>query len=130
MPNFANIVLTGHLGPEPTLSYTTDGTPVLRFSLAVNTGFKDRKTCSWYRCVMFGKQAESVSQYLSKGKAVTVAGEPSISDYTNDNGVKYTNIDVRVNSFAFAGDGRVQQAEGNVKDKPVTGHPDDDTIPF
>lgn len=126
MPNFANIVLTGHLGKDPELTYLPNGTPVLRFSLAVNTGLKDRKVCSWYHCVMFGKQGEAVCQYLAKGKAVTVSGEPAINNFKNDQGVKYTNVDVRVNSFAFAGSGKTNSGHQEAGDDQSP----DDAVPF
>ncbi len=126
MPNFANIVLTGHIGKDPELNYLPDGTPVLRFTLAVNTGLKDRKVCSWYRCVMFGKQGESISQYLAKGKAVTISGEPAINNFTSDKGIKYTNIDVRVDRFSFAGDNHEAKPETSNEATAST----DDSIPF
>lgn len=130
--SFANIVLSGHLGAEPELSYTTNDTAVLRFSIAVNTGYKDRKTCSWYKCVMFGKQAEALRQHLGKGKAVIVAGEPSISTFTNDSGVKFTNVDVQVNSLSFVG-GNNGNSGGNSSSGSAETLPfadSDDDIPF
>lgn len=135
MPNFANIVLTGHIGKDPELTYLPDGTPVLRFSLAVNTGVRDRKVCSWYRCVMFGRQGESISQYLAKGKAVTISGEPTINNFTSDQGIKYTNVDVRVNSFAFAGsgEGHAQPSGGTQEagaEQAPAFDPENDTVPF
>jgi len=123
MPNFASITLTGHCGPDPKLAFLTDGTPILRFSLAVNTGWKGKKVCTWYRCSMFGKQAESINKYMSKGKAVTVCGEPSLSTYTNDSGKTFTNIEVRVDRFSFAGDSNHEKPEAADND-------DDNKCPF
>ena len=125
MPNFALITITGHLGKDAELKSTASGTPILKFSVAVNTGIKEKK-CSWYNCAMFGKQAEALAQYLTKGKAVTVAGEPSINKFTSDNGTQYTNVDVKVNQFAFAGgndNSGNQSQEQSVPD-------DNDQIPF
>jgi len=128
MPNFASITLTGHCGPDPKLAFLTDGTPILRFSLAVNTGWKDRKVCTWYRCSLFGKQAESIHKYMAKGKAVTVCGEPSLSTYTNDSGKIFTNIEVRVDRFSFAGDNHeAKQGEATAAE---ASEPVDESIPF
>lgn len=73
MPNFANVQLMGHLGQDPESSYIGE-TPVLRFSLAVNTGFKEKKTTSWYRCAMFGTRAKAVAPMLSKGSRSCFGG--------------------------------------------------------
>lgn len=118
MPNFANIVITGHIGGDWKLTYLSDNTPVLRFNVAVNTGYGDKKTCTWYRCSMFGRQAESVNPHLAKGKAVTISGEPRLSSYTSEQGKVFTNIEIRVNQFAFAGGGQ------------SAGGADTDAVPF
>lgn len=100
MPNFANVQLMGHLGQDPESSYIGE-TPVLRFSLAVNTGFKEKKTTSWYRCAMFGTRAKAVAPMLSKGKAVLVSGEPCINEYIGKDGQKRTSIDVRISELVL-----------------------------
>lgn len=100
MPNFANVQLIGHLGQDPESSYIGE-TPVLRFSLAVNTGFKEKKTTSWYRCTMFGTRAKAVAPMLSKGKAVLVSGEPCINEYIGKDGHKRASIDVRISELVL-----------------------------
>lgn len=127
MPNFANIVITGHLGGDAEVSYTPDNTAVLRFSLAVNTGLGARRVCSWYRCVMFGNRGVNLQPHLTKGKAVTVAGEPAIVSFTNAHGTEKVSVDVRVDNLSFAG-----AAEPNsVPQTPtIKGMPETDDIPF
>jgi len=130
MPNFASINLIGHCGPDPKLSFLPDGTPILRFSLAVNTGWKDKKVCTWYRCSLFGRQAEGISKYLNKGKAVVISGEPSLSVYNSDNGKTYTNIEVRVVRFGFAGDNHESRQETSNETSNEISEPMQGTIPF
>ena len=103
MPSFAQLTIVGHVGRVDDLKFTQSGAPILRFSLAVNTGFGERKTVSWYACSLFGKRAEKLAQYVTKGKALLVSGEPEINEYTSDSGVKRTSVQVRVDSVTFMG---------------------------
>lgn len=123
MPNFANVQLMGHLGQDPESSYIGE-TPVLRFSLAVNTGFKEKKTTSWYRCAMFGTRAKAVAPMLSKGKAVLVSGEPCINEYIARDGQKRTSIDVRISELVLI------SAKDSNQAAPTTEGGFDSDIPF
>jgi single-strand DNA-binding protein len=77
---YQQITLIGYLGSDPELRHTQDGTPVCNFRLAVHkswtttSGEKAEKT-TWFRVTTWRKQAETVSQYLRKGKLVMVTGE-------------------------------------------------------
>jgi len=103
MPNHALIVLTGHLGRDAETKFLTNSTPVTRFTLAVTTGFGDKKLTSWYSCSAFGDRYQKIAGYLTKGKPITVVGEPSNREYTTDAGVKRMNIQVRVNDIVLLG---------------------------
>jgi single-strand DNA-binding protein len=72
--NFNLIIQGGNLTRDPEISYTPQGTPVCKFSIAVNSGWGDKKKVHFLECVFFGKRAETVSQYLSKGSSVLVTG--------------------------------------------------------
>ncbi len=75
---FNRIILIGNLTKDPELRYTPQGTPVSTFRIAVNTKYKQsdeaREDTLFIDIVTFGKQAETCSQYLSKGKSVLVEG--------------------------------------------------------
>ena len=103
MPNHALIVITGHIGKVEEIKFLANGgTPILRFSLCVNTGFGDKKTASWYDCSMFGNRCEKLAQFLAKGKPITVVGEPSIRKWEKD-GKAGTAVSVRVSEIVFLG---------------------------
>ena len=75
-----NIVsLTGRLTREMEIKYTPSGTVVGKFSLAVNRnkkrGDKWVDEASFFECAYFGKAAESLAQYMVKGKQVAISGE-------------------------------------------------------
>lgn len=103
MPNHALIVLTGHLGPKIDLNFLPNkGTPVLKFSLCVNTGYGDRKLATWYNCSFFGDRAQKIHPMLAKGQPITVVGEPSLREYSTDSG-KRQSLDVRVDNVVLLG---------------------------
>ena len=72
-------MIIGNLGDDPELRYTQSGTPVANMSIATNrrwtddNGQKQEKT-EWHKVVVFGRQAETCEQYLSKGRQVYVEG--------------------------------------------------------
>ncbi|HWR57557.1 MAG TPA: single-stranded DNA-binding protein [Thermodesulfovibrionales bacterium] len=75
---YNRIILIGNLTKDPELRYTPQGTPVATFRIAVNTRYKQseeqREDTLFIDTVTFGKQAETCSQYLNKGKSVLVEG--------------------------------------------------------
>lgn len=75
---YNRIILIGNLTKDPELRYTPQGTPVSNFRIAVNSRYKQadelREETLFIDVVVLGKQAESCSQYLNKGRAVLVEG--------------------------------------------------------
>lgn len=75
---YNKVILIGNLTKDPELRYTPQGTPVATFRIAVNSKFKQagelREEALFIDTVVFGKQAETCSQYLNKGKSVLVEG--------------------------------------------------------
>lgn len=76
---YQRLVLVGNLGRDPEMRYTPNGTPVTSFSVATNRKYtasdgqlKDETL--WFRISVWGKQAETCNQYLSKGQKVLVEG--------------------------------------------------------
>ena len=132
MPNHALIVITGHIGKVEEIKFLTNGgTPVLRFSLCVNTGFGDKKTASWYDCSYFGDRATKVAQFLGKGKPITVVGEPSIRKWEKD-GKAGTAVSVRVSEIVFLGS-RDDHAAADDQSRETQAEQQigpDDSIPF
>lgn len=130
MPNMAIIVLTGHIGGTPELKYLNDGTPVMKFSLCVNTGYGERKSASWYNCSMFGKRVEKLAQYIGKGKPITIHGEPSIRKWKSETtGKEGTSVEVRVADIILLGSKDEHQAPREDAD-PETSLADDGNVPF
>lgn len=65
----------GRIGQDAELRSTKEGTAVSNFSLAIEVGWGERKKTLWLDCTLWGKQAESMTKYLTKGKMIAVLGE-------------------------------------------------------
>ncbi len=74
-----SVTLVGRLTREAELKYTNTGTPICKFSIAVNRRKKQGEQwvdeVSYFDIVLWGKQGEAIQQYLTKGKQVAVSGE-------------------------------------------------------
>lgn len=105
-----NIVANGHLGRDAELKYTAQGEPVARFTLAVSHQEKDGKSTTWFDCSFWGKRAEKLAQWLTKGKAVVVAGAFKVREWEKD-GRKGKSAEIRVNDLEFGAQGKGQDSE-------------------
>ena len=96
-----SITICGNLGRDAEMRHLPDGTPIASFSVADSQG-KDKPSI-WWSASIFGKRAESLAPYLTKGQTVTVVGTVSERDYTDKDGQKRKSLDVRVNDVALQG---------------------------
>jgi single-strand DNA-binding protein len=102
MASFASATLLGHLGRDPDTRFSQAGTAITTFSIA--TSRKDgqgAETTTWWRCTVFGKRGEVIAQYFRKGDLILVQGEPSLREYTANDGAAKTSAELIVNDFAF-----------------------------
>lgn len=110
MANLNRIFLMGNLTRDPELRYTPSGAAVTSFGLAVNTtigraeGEVKEETC-FVRIVVWGKQAESCKQYLTKGRLVLVEGRLIYRSWEQDGKTRST-LEVRADRVQFLGGAR------------------------
>lgn len=102
-----SICIAGSLGKDAELRYLPNGDAVASFSVADSQG-KEKPTI-WWGCSIFGKRAESLQPYLTKGQSVTVVGSVSEREWTDKDGNKRKSMDVRVNEVALQGGKRDAQ---------------------
>lgn len=95
------ICVAGQLGRDSELRYLGNGDAVLGFSVADDQG-KDKPTI-WWNCSLFGKRAQSLAQYLTKGQKVTVSGNVTEREYTDKDGVTKKAQDIRVSDVSLQG---------------------------
>ena len=103
------VVLTGNLTRDPELRHTPSGTAVCSLRLAVNRRIKDPQTGEWtdkpnyFSISVFGNQAESCSQYLSKGRPVAIDGRLEWREWQAQDGSKRESVEIVADSVQFLG---------------------------
>ena len=99
--NFAQITLIGNVGRDPDVSYSSEGTAITRFSLAITQKeSKDGKEkTTWYACTAFRALAEAIVERVRKGDRLFVQGELRPRGYTDKEGIARTSLDVLVEKF-------------------------------
>jgi single-strand DNA-binding protein len=125
-----SITLAGGLGRDAEVKYLNNGDPICNFSVADSQG-RDKPTI-WWNCTLYGKRAEALSQYLTKGQSVTVVGTVTEREWQDKEGAKRKSMDVRVSEIALQG-GRKDaepQEERRAAPKPAPVEMDDQDLPF
>ena len=100
-----NVSLVGRLARDPDVRYTPSQLAVARFTVAVTRPFsKDgEQTADFISCVAFGKSAEFIERYFTKGKSIGLTGRIQTGSYTNKDGVKVYTTDVVADRVEFVG---------------------------
>jgi single-strand DNA-binding protein len=126
------IICTGRIGRDAKSSTTKTGTTFCSFSLAVNKGYGEKKFTDWRKVTLFGKRAESLAPYLTKGTAVVVRGEPTIESYTSSDGEQKTMLSIKADDIELLGGGNGEKTatQAPAKPKPKPAAVSDEDIPF
>ena len=100
------VILIGNLGSDPEMRYTPNGAAVCEFSMAVNRRYttgdgEQREETDWFRVTSWGKLAETVNQYLQKGRKAYVEGRISSSAYTDREGQPRASLEVTAQTVQF-----------------------------
>ena len=148
MGSVNKVILVGNLGRDAEVRYTPGGAAVARFSIATTEVWNDKsgqrqERTEWHNIDLWGKQAESLSEYLVKGKQVYVEGRLQTDEYTDKEGQKKKSTKVRCERVVLLGGGG--RGSGGSSDRgerstsaggPSASHDDtsepltDDDIPF
>ena len=79
-------ILVGRVGADPIVRETAKGDTVCNLSLATNSGYGDNEKVDWHKVTFFGKLADTVNEYVTKGQQLYVEGRISYSKYTDKEG--------------------------------------------
>ncbi|TAQ85175.1 hypothetical protein B7494_g6504 [Chlorociboria aeruginascens] len=93
---FARMTIIGHLVDTPEISATSTGHDLLKYSVGVNTGYKDNQKASFFRIASFmpeGSQRDFISS-LDKGTLVHVEGNVSMEPYQDSEGKNRTSLNI------------------------------------
>jgi single-strand DNA-binding protein len=128
-----NLSITGRLTRDSEQRYLPDGTAVLSFSVANNTGYGDKQKTDYFNCSLFGKRADGkLHEYLRKGQEVAISGEVSLNEYQTKEGEKKASLRVRVNDITLVGSSSGSVPAKQTASKPVDNFADydDSELPF
>ncbi|MBE6031347.1 MAG: single-stranded DNA-binding protein [Firmicutes bacterium] len=100
-----SVSLVGRLVRDPEVRYTPSQMAVARFTVAVDRPFSrdSEQTADFISCVAFGKQAEFIERYFTKGRPIGLTGRIQTGSYTNKDGVKVYTTDVVADRVEFVG---------------------------
>ncbi len=130
MANFNKVLLMGNLTRDPQLSYLPSQTAVVDFGLAVNRRWKSREgedrdeTC-FIDCRAFGRTAENINKYLTKGRPLFVEGRLTFDTWTAQDGTRRSKHRVTVETFQFLG----SAAAASAASPDRTDETSDQTVP-
>lgn len=142
MATLNRVYLLGNLTRDPELRYTPSGTAVASFGLAVNRRYRQgeelREETCFVDVVVFGRQAETVSEYLSKGRQALVEGRLTWRSWEADDGTRRSKHEVVAQNIQFIG---ARPSAGPAPQEPTTQEPapqeagtpsadEDEDIPF
>lgn len=138
------VFLIGNLGAEPELRMSPSGTAVLKLRLATSETYFDRnkekqERTEWHSVTVFGKRAEGLGKFLTKGARIFVEGGLRTSSYEDREGNKRYRTEVVASNVILAGgarggertqDSAPQTSGGNYSEEDYGGSGSDDDIPF
>jgi len=108
-------LLIGHLGKDPEIRYTADGSPVANFSLATNEVWTDKsgtrqERTEWHNIVAWSKLADLAKRYLTKGRQVYVEGRIRTREWDDREGNKRRTTEIVASTLVLLG-GRAEGQE-------------------
>lgn len=124
------LIIAGNVGKDAVLRRTQNNDPVLNFSIAVDNG-KDKdgnkRDATWFDCSLWGKRAESLERYITKGMKLTVSGRPTARAHE---GKAYLGINVQELTFMGGGERRDDTQSGGQSYSSSAQDYSEDSIPF
>ena len=102
------VIVVGYVGQDPEDRRTPQGTAVTNLSVATNESWKNQNgdlqdRTEWHRVVIYGKMAETASQYMKKGQMVYVEGRLQTNEWEDQNKNKRKTTEIRCDNFTMLG---------------------------
>ena len=110
MGSVNKVILVGNLGRDAELRYTPGGAAVATVNMATTDVYKDREgqkkeDTQWHRVILWGRTAESLNEYLTKGKQIYVEGRLQTRKWTDKDGVEKYTTEIRGDRVVLLGGG-------------------------
>ena len=126
------VTLMGNTGGDPEVKYTTEGSAVTTFNIAITEKFKNKSSgelkerTDWFKVVCFSQLAETIGKWVGKGDKLLVWGSLRKREWTTPEGDKRSSIEVVANRIDFI---NLKRKEGASDDGSPGPGPEDD-VPF
>jgi single-strand DNA-binding protein len=130
------VLLIGHLGKDPEVSYTSSGVAVGKFSIATNESWKDQdgnvqERTEWHNIVAWRKLAEICGQYLKKGSKVYLEGRLQTRSWDDKNtGVKRYTTEIVADNLIMLDSKGANNVEPDSSVQNEAAPPEKDDLPF
>ena len=126
------VIIVGNLGQDPEARFTPQGTAVTNLSIATNESWKNQEgqtqdRTEWHRVVMYGKMAETASEYMRKGSMVYVEGRLRTKEWEDQNQNKRKSTEIMCDNFTMLGRRGDNQPSQNTRPESSA---EDDDLPF
>ena len=147
MPNYNKVILMGRLTRDPEVRYASNGNAIAKLSVAVNRVWRNKEgqqqeETTFVDVDAFGRQAETISQYLSKGRPIFLEGRLKLDQWDDkQTGQKRSRLGVVLDRFEFidsrgesggsgGGGGNFAQPDASTDSGGGSPPPEDDDVPF
>ena len=135
MANYNKVLLMGNLTRDPELKRTATDMAVAQVSIAVNRRYKDktgeqREETTYVDCEAWGRTAETMAKYLSKGRPVFVEGRLKLDQWQDKDGNNRSKLKIVIENFQFVDSRGNQSSTPPTETAAATAPPTDDDIPF
>jgi single-strand DNA-binding protein len=150
MGSVNKVILVGNLGRDAELRYTPGGAAIATINMATTEVWNDKQgqrqeKTEWHRVVLWGKTAESLAEYLTKGKQIYVEGKLQTRQWDDKDGNKRYTTEIKADRITLLGGGGggggrgasmdrgstvAAHAGGGGGDEPPVEPITDDDIPF
>ena len=134
MPNYNKVMLMGNLTRDIELKYTAGNNAVANLGLAVNRRYRAneemKEETTFIDCEAWGKTAENLSKYLSKGSPVFLEGRLKLDEWQDRDGNRRSKLRVVVESFQFIDAGGRKSTGGSASPAAAQPTVSNDDIPF
>jgi len=110
MGSVNKVILVGNLGRDAELRYTPGGAAVATLNLATTETWNDKEgqrqeKTEWHRVILWGKQAETLNQYLQKGKQIYIEGRLQTRQWDDKDGNKRYTTEIKADRITLLGGG-------------------------
>ena len=128
MASYNRVILMGNLTRDPEVRFLPSNTPVCELGLAVNDRYQDKQSGEWVDrpnfidCTAFGKSAESIGKFFSKGRPILIEGKLRYEQWEDkQSGAKRSKLKVVIDQWNFCESGKGSDSSGQQQSRHLSG---------